>query len=362
MNPNKKLPKVAVCILNYNGMKNKYLERFLPAVFASTYANLDCYVIDNGSTDDSVEYLKKQGFQTDQNPTNNHRFLVALDQNYWFAGGYNIGLKGIEADYYILLNSDVKVAPNWIEPCIELLENDAQIAACQPKIRMYDAPQLFEHAGAAGGLMDSLGYPFCRGRILTEVEEDKGQYDNTEEIFWASGAAFFIRAKLFHQIGGFDADYLAHMEEIDLCWRLKKANYKIMVCPQSVVWHVGGGTLPKSSSHKTFLNFRNSLTTILKNEKGAKAYAIILVRLFLDALAAALFLSKGEFANIGAIVKAHWSFFANFRHYRQKRKDLPQIIAQNAYQNQVKFSTKGLYSKSIIWQYFAKGKKRYSDL
>jgi len=358
-------PKVAIVILNYNGMKEDYLARFLPSVYASIYPNLELYVADNKSTDNSVEYLKSEGFQTHTNKsTQTHdfpRYLIEMDENHWFAGGYNRALKYVEADYYILLNSDVKVAPNWIQPIVDLMEKDAQIAACQPKIRMEEDPQFFEHAGASGGYIDKWGYPFCRGRVFTKVEEDRGQYDDIQEVFWATGAALFIRKELFHSMGGFDADYKAHMEEIDLCWRLKRANYKIMVCPQSVVWHVGGGTLPQSSPHKTFLNFRNSLAMVFKNEVGNKAYKIVLIRLLLDAVASFRFLLNGEFANITAIVKAHWSFFLAYGNNQQKRKKTTTIIEQNSYEKP-SFRTTGVYPYSIVWQHFVKGKQTFDDL
>ena len=242
------------------------------------------------------------------------------------------------------------------------MEKDAQIGACQPKIRMYDAPQLFEYAGASGGMLDKWGYPFCRGRIFTEVEKDQGQYDTIEEVFWATGTALFVRAELYQAIGGLDADYLAHMEEIDLCWRLKRANYKIMVCPTSVVWHVGGGTLPKENPHKTYLNFKNSLTTIFKNHAGLEMYWVIWVRLVLDGVAAIKFLTKGEFKSIVAIVKAHWAFFWSFFRNLKKRKETIQLIKKSAYKGKPHFSDKGKYGGSIVWQHFVKGKKKYSDL
>ncbi len=358
----KSLPKVAVCILNYNGHQANYLQQFLPTVYASEYANLDIYVIDNKSTDDSVAYLQKEGFVALNTPTENNRFLIALDQNYWFAGGYNHGLKDIDADYFVLLNSDVAVSPNWITPIIELMEKDQQIAACQPKIKLFANPVLFEHAGGSGGFVDKWGYPFCRGRIFNSLETDTGQYENTQPIFWASGAAFFIRAKLYYDIGGLDADYKAHMEEIDLCWRLQRANYKIMVCPQSVVHHVGGGTLPKENPHKTYLNFKNSLTTIFKNETGLKMYWIIWVRLVLDGVAATRFLTKGEFGNIGAVIKAHWSFFFSFFNNLKKQKETTQQIAAAQFPSKKQVVTPQKYAKSIVWQHFVKGKQKYSEL
>ena len=359
------LPKVAIVILNYNGMKNNYLEQFLPSVYNSIYDNLELYVIDNKSTDDSVAYLKTEGFENffDQQPQDRAcpRYLIEMDENHWFAGGYNKGLEHVKADYYILLNSDVEVAPNWIQPIIDMMEDDPQIAACQPKIRMHAEKYLFEHAGAAGGWIDKWGYPFCRGRVFTKVEEDKGQYDDNQEVFWATGAALFIRAELFHNIGGFDEDYKAHMEEIDLCWRLKRANYKVMVCPQSVVWHVGGGTLPQHSPHKAFLNFRNSLSTIFKNEVGNRAYSIVLIRLLLDGVAGVRFLFNGEFANIRAIVKAHWSFFGQYRLNKEKRKTTAALVEKYCYEKP-HFRTTGIYPNSVVWQHFVKGRQTFNDL
>lgn len=358
-------PEVAVVILNYNGMKDDYLSSFLPSVCASSYPNLKIVVADNKSTDNSVEFLKSQGFSHDLNrdvPDNKTPgYLIELEQNYWFAEGYNRALKLVEADYYVLLNSDVEVGENWIKPVITLMQQDDQIAACQPKIRMQSEKYLFEHAGASGGYIDKYGYPFCRGRLFMNVEEDRGQYDNIQEVFWASGAALFIRAELFHNIGGFDIDYKAHMEEIDLCWRLKKANYKIMVCPQSVVWHVGGGTLPKHSPHKAFLNFRNSLSTVFKNEPGKKAYLIVFIRLLLDAVAGIRFLLNGEFASFYAVIKAHWSFFSRFKKTSRKRIEYQERIEKHCYQEPV-FRAAGVYPKSIVWQHFIKGKQTFDEL
>lgn len=360
-----KLPKVAIVILNYNGMKDSYLSRFLPSVYASVYPNLELYVADNKSTDDSVVFLKSQGFQPHSNKSPQEhdfpRYLIEMEENYWFAGGYNKALQVVDAEYYILLNSDVEVAPNWIQPVIDLMEEDPQVAACQPKIRMVAAPYLFEHAGAAGGFIDKWGYPFCRGRVFTKVEEDRGQYDQNLEIFWATGAAMFIRKELFHSMGGFDEDYKAHMEEIDLCWRLKRANYKIMVCPESVVWHVGGGTLPQHSPQKAFLNFRNSLSTIFKNEEGSKAYTIVFIRLLLDAIAGFRFLLNGEFANIGAIVRAHWSFFGMYTKNVKKRKETAALVAKHCYEKP-HFRATGVYPNSLVWQHFVKGKQTFEEL
>ncbi|MGZ3836376.1 MAG: glycosyltransferase family 2 protein, partial [Mucilaginibacter sp.] len=241
-------PKVAVVILNWNGIK--HLREFLPSVLASTWANLDVIVGDNGSTDGSVDFLR-QNFPS--------VLIIQLDQNYGFTGGYNRVLEKVEADYYILLNSDVEVPVGWIEPVIALMESDPLIAAAAPKIKSFSQKDHFEHAGAAGGFIDVFGYPFCRGRMFYEIEEDRGQYEQSDEVFWATGAAMFVKSECWKLAGGFDDHFFAHMEEIDLCWRLKNAGYKVMYCAQSEVYHVGGGTLNVENPFKTFLNFRNNL-------------------------------------------------------------------------------------------------------
>jgi GT2 family glycosyltransferase len=245
---------------------------------------------------------------------------------------------------------------------VTLLEQDPQIAACQPKIRLEAEPYLFEHAGAAGGYIDKWGYPFCRGRIFSKLEEDRGQYDDPQEVFWASGAALFIRAACFHNFGGFDEDFKAHMEEIDLCWRLKRGNYKIVVCTQSVVWHVGGGTLPQSSPHKTYLNFRNSLGMVYNNETEQQVHKTIWMRLLLDGVAGVRFLMNGEFKNIWAIVRAHWHFFGQAKARREKRTRIAQVVAQHTYEGQAEFRSAGRYSRSIVWEHFIRGKQTYSAL
>lgn len=358
----KEYPSVAIVILNWNG--EAFLEQFLPSVYLSQYPNLALYVADNGSTDGSLQFLEQEGFEyhNSQAHQNNSKYIIKLPENYGFAGGYNNALKQVQADYYILLNSDVEVSPNWIQPIVDLMEKDVQIAACQPKIKMHADKKLFEHAGASGGWLDRWSYPFCRGRVFFDVEEDLGQYDDVQEVFWASGAALFIRSSLFHQIGGFDSDFFAHMEEIDLCWRLKRANYKIMVQPQAEVWHVGGGTLPVTSPRKAFLNFRNSLTMVLKNEKKWAVIAVIGMRLILDAVAGARFLLKGEFANIGSIIKAHWQFFFNIPKTLKKRKKIKALVQQYAYEQNPKMSNTGRYPKSIIAAYFLGKKTTFKSL
>lgn len=341
-------PHLAIVILNYNGAQ--YLRQFLPSILNSTYGNFQVHVADNGSSDASDRIIETE-FPTVK--------YLDLGKNHGFAQGYNEALAKIDAPYYVLLNSDVEVTPGWIDPIIELMERDPSVGACQPKIRAYHDKAAFEYAGAAGGWLDKYGYPFCRGRLFAVTEKDTGQYDDTQEIFWATGAALFIRSKLFHEIGGFDGDYFAHSEEIDLCWRIKRAGYKVMVRPRSVVYHVGGGTLNYQSPNKTFLNFRNSLYTIFKNEEASTLLWLIPLRLMMDFLAGALFFLQGKFKHINAIVKAHWQFFPN----------IPKLIRKRAYYNDLiaKISVNppnehGRYQGSIVWQYYALGKQYFKNL
>lgn len=336
---------VAVVILNYNG--KSYLETFLPTVMSSSYEHVEIIVADNGSTDQSLDFMEANYPEVR---------LIDLQENYGFAEGYNRALQQVEADYFVLLNSDVAVSPGWITPIIDLMEKDKAIAACQPKIRAYEQRDYFEYAGASGGWLDFLGYPFCRGRIFNTIEVDSGQYDDVQEIFWASGAAMFIRSRLFEQIGGFDGDYFAHAEEIDLCWRLKRAGYRIMVQPRSVVYHVGGGTLDYTTPYKTYLNFRNTLYTILKNEPVGKLLWLIPLRLILDGLAAGLFFSQRKFPHIRSILRAHGRFYASFWKMWRKRQQYDEKIHQLSIQSQP--NLKAQYKSSIVWKYYA-AKKRY---
>lgn len=341
--------EVAIVILNFNG--RNYLEQFLPSITASTYSNYNIFIADNGSTDDSIRWLQSTYPEVQ---------IIDLKTNHGFAKGYNLCLEKIQAPYYVLLNSDVEVSPGWIEPVIELMENDSSIGACQPKIKAFHNKALFEYAGAAGGWLDSLGYPFCRGRIFNIVEKDEGQYDNPQEVFWATGAAFFVRSKLFHGIGGFDEDYFAHSEEIDLCWRMKKAGYKIMVQPSSVVYHVGGGTLNYMSPQKTYLNFRNSLTTLLKNEKASKLLWLLPFRLILDGVAGGLFFFQGKWAHIRSIIRAHIYFYPRiFKAIKKRRhyEDLINKVSINAVSN-----NEGRYASSIVWKFYALGKRFFRQL
>ncbi len=344
----KPLPKVAVVILNYNG--RNFLKDFIPYVLFSTYPNMDVYVADNASIDGSATFVENS-FPTVK--------LIQFNENHGFAEGYNQALKKVHADYYVLLNSDVEPEKGWIEPIIELMERDRTVGACQPKIKDFYKRDNFEYAGASGGWLDKWGYPFCRGRIFDAVEEDKGQYNGSEEVFWASGAAMFIRADLYDALGGFDSSFFAHMEEIDLCWRLKRAGYKIMVKPKSVVYHVGGGTLNSTHPYKTYLNFRNSLITLYKNERRWKLRWLIPLRLVLDGVAGVRFLFQAKFSHIKSIVDAHWDFFRSVSEYKEKSYDEQEAIDKISIG---KYNATGIYPKSIIVQHFLRRKKFFRNL
>jgi hypothetical protein len=333
--------KTAVVILNWNG--RKLLEEFLPSV---VHHSLSAQVIiaDNASTDDSVDFVKKNypGIK-----------VVSNKANGGYAGGYNEALKNIDAEYYILLNSDVEVTANWIEPVIALMDKDESIAVCQPKIKSYAQRNYFEYAGAAGGFIDKHGFPYCRGRIFNTIEEDKGQYDDEREIFWASGACMFIRSKIFHELGAFDGSFFAHMEEIDLCWRIHRAGFKVFYCAESTIYHLGGGTLDKNDPRKTYLNFRNNLIMIYKNAPDDKLNSIWRVRTFLDRLAAIKFFFSGYPRAFVAVLKAHWYCYKHKDELKKKREDMKALIKGNYFVP---------YRFSIVFQYFLKGKKRFSQL
>ena len=333
---------VAIVILNYNG--KKYLEKFLSSLIENSQLNkVTIFVADNASTDDSLLFL--------QNNYKENIKVIKLNSNLGFAGGYQAALKQVTADYYLLLNSDVEVSKNWLQPLIQLLDNQQNIAACQPKIRSFKNPKNFEHAGAAGGWIDKLGYPFCRGRIFNLVEEDNGQYDSFQNIAWATGACLLIRANIYHKFGGFDEDYFAHMEEIDLCWRIRRAGYSIAIVPESVVCHVGGGTLDYEHPQKIYLNFRNSLFTLLKNEPVRKLIWLLPLRIIiLDFVAGAKFLLEGRPKNVWAVARAHWSFFRYFFKTIQKRQKLG-VANQDV-----------IYDGSIVWQFFINKKQKFSEL
>ena len=335
------LPRVAVVILNWNGLD--FLRRFLPSICASTYPNLDIIVGDNASNDNSVSFVRE----------NYPQIKISInDQNYGFAGGYNRVLNSLDQDYFVLLNSDVEVEPGWIEPVIQLMEKDRSIAAAQPKILSQSNKKLFEYAGAAGGFLDIFGYPVCRGRIFDSLEVDSSQYDQSSEIFWASGAAFFIKRLKWLEMNGLDEDFFAHMEEIDLCWRLKNKNYKIMYCAESTVFHVGGGTLNAESPFKTYLNFRNNLVLLQKNLPAGKSIVIIFLRFWLDFLSLLKYLMDGKPKNALAISKAHIYFIRNLNRNTVKSRKIPKHT----------LNKNGLYIGSIVWDYFVRNKKTFTSL
>ncbi len=341
-------PKVAVVILSWNG--KGFLEKFIPPLLQTTYPHVELIVADNASTDDSVAYLQDSFPQIR---------VIETGGNYGFAKGYNVALQQVEADYYVLLNQDVEVTPGWIEPVVQLLQRNPDAGAAQPKIRAYHQKDKFEYAGAAGGFMDHWGFMFCRGRIFDIVETDAGQYNSVESIFWASGAALFIKAPLWHALGGLDADFFAHMEEIDLCWRMKNAGYNILYCPDAQVYHVGGGSLPQGNPRKTFLNFRNNLSILLKNLPTGKLITTIVPRMFMDDAAALRSLLGGNRADAWAIVKSHFAFYAQLPALLRKRRAINRMLKQHAIG---KPNMQGLYKGSIIWQHFLKKKKYFSQL
>lgn len=335
--------KVAVVILNWNG-KN-FLEKFLPSVVACNSSYAEIIIADNASKDDSIDFLKKNYPQLR---------IIQNANNRGFAKGYNDALKQVEAEYYVLLNSDVEVTAGWLDAVIKLMDSDKNIAACQPKIKAYNNKSSFEYAGAAGGFIDKYGYPFCRGRILEKIEEDKGQYDDVREIFWATGACMFVRAECYHRIEGLDEDFFAHMEEIDLCWRLKNFGYKIMYCPHSTIYHVGGGTLSKTSPKKTFLNFRNNLMLICKNHPPKFFFSKMWLRMNLDGLAAFKFLFSGQFLHFIAVLRAHFHFYTLIGRTLKKRKRLQKQITQ--------YTTTAVYLHCIVIDFYVRGKKTFKEI
>lgn len=323
--------KIAVVILNWNGAR--LLEQFLPSI-VSFSDEATIYVADNASTDTSIEVVKSK-FPLVK--------IIQNDANYGFANGYNVALKNVEEDYYCLLNSDVEVTANWLTPILSTFENEKEIAIIQPKILDFKNKEVFEYAGAAGGFIDKYGYPFCRGRIFDTIEKDLNQYDDEIEIFWATGACFFVRKEVYRKLNGFDGDFFAHQEEIDLCWRAYNLGYKAKYICKSVVYHVGGATLNEGNPRKTFLNFRNSLLMLLKNLPKNQLFSIIFIRLVLDGIAGIQFIVKGKFKHCLAIVKAHYSFFGLISRNLKKRNTVQK---QNYY-----------HTKSIVYRYFVKNGK-----
>lgn len=336
--------KIAIVILNWNG--EKLFPEFLPSVIRnSTEPETKIYVADNGSTDNSVPFIRKNFPEIE---------VIDLKKNYGFAEGYNQALKHVEADYFVLLNSDVEVTPNWLKPCISMLETNEKLAAVQPKILSYEKPHQFEYAGAAGGFIDMFGYPFCRGRILNRMEPDVGQYNAPTPIFWASGACMFIKSKAFKHVSGFDGDFWAHMEEIDLCWRLKNQGYKVEYQPKSVVFHLGGGTLSYNSPQKVYLNFRNNLFMLFKNLPRPQFTRIFFARMILDGVAALKFLLGFHFYSFWAVLKAHASFYRNLGKLIKKRKKLLKLTVVKKHPEK--------YRGSIMWKFFIQKKRKFSEL
>ncbi|MFH1320712.1 MAG: glycosyltransferase family 2 protein [Bacteroidota bacterium] len=335
--------KVAVVIISYNG--KELLEKFLPPIINDDYDDFEVYVIDNASTDQTQEFLKSAFPQVK---------IITVKVNKGFTNGYVEGLQQISNEYYVLISSDMEATPGWIKPIIDLMESDRSIAACQPKVKSYDQKTLFEYSGSAGGYIDMLGYPFCRGRLFFTMEDDKGQYDDVRETFWATGGCLFIRSELYHKAGGLDNDFYAHMEEIDLCWRLKNMGYKIMVCPESVVYHVGGHIITYGSPGKIFRNFRNSLITNLKNMKANELIWKIPARIVLDIIYAYKVLFSGNFMEFKNIAKAHYHFLIYLPKWIRKRREVRKLtVDPNLY---------GIYNGSIVFDYFLRGKKRFSQL
>jgi len=329
------MKSIAVVILNWNG--KKLLEQFLPSVMAHS-PEAQIYVADNASTDDSVAFIEA---------TYPEIKIINNNGNYGYAKGYNVSLEDVEEEIYALVNSDVEVTQGWLQPVIDLFERDNETAIIQPKILDYKNKSYFEYAGAAGGFIDKYGYPFCRGRILDTIEPDNGQYDDDVEIFWASGACFFIRKDVYRALKGFDEDFFAHQEEIDLCWRAFNKNYKVRFCSAATIYHVGGATLSTTNPRKTFLNFRNSLWMVLKNVPKDQILPVLFVRMVLDGLAGVQFLVKGQVANFFAVLKAHFHFYLKLFYFINKRESKQY----NNYYN----------VKSIPYKYYVKNGKVFDS-
>ncbi|WP_281225131.1 glycosyltransferase family 2 protein [Flavobacterium aquiphilum] len=320
------MKKIAVVILNWNGVK--LLEQFLPSVTQFSQ-EATIYVADNASTDESIQFVKNNYPEVK---------IIQNKSNKGFAGGYNEALQQVDEEIYALVNSDIEVTENWLNPIVKIFETEPATAIIQPKILDFKKKEYFEYAGAAGGFIDKFGYPFCRGRIFDTLEKDKGQYDDRIEIFWASGACFFIRSAVYKEMKGFDEDFFAHQEEIDLCWRTINKDYKIKYCPESIVYHVGGATLQQSNPKKTFLNFRNSLLMLTKNLPQDVLFQVLIVRLLLDGIAGVKFILEGQFAHCSAIIRAHFSFYGLFfRNYKKREKK----------QTKLYFKT-----KSVVYGYY----------
>lgn len=334
------MSSAAVIILNYNGVH--FLEKFLPSVVAHSPGHR-LIVADNASTDRSLTFLAEVYPQIE---------VLSFDRNHGFAQGYNLALRDIDNPYSVLLNSDVEVTARWIEPVLELMERDPRVVAAQPKIRSYHQPDHFEHAGAAGGYIDRLGYPFCRGRIVEQVERDTGQYDDSVPVFWASGACFFVRTEVFRRLDGFDPLFHAHMEEIDLCWRMQAARHRILYQPRSVVYHVGGGTMPATNPRKTYLNFRNSTGMLYKNTPRRQLWGRVLLKLSLDGVAALRFLLQGKLPDARAVLRAMLDFARQRSDWKNSRDRVLQKLG----------NAPVMMPRLLVIERYLKRKKRFSEL
>lgn len=336
------MKKLSVVILNWNGVK--MLRQFLPSVVKFS-PEADVVVVDNGSTDDSVAMLREEFPEVK---------LILFEENYGFAEGYNRALAQIETPYSLLLNSDVEVTADWLHSLLAFMEATPEAAVCQPKVLSYHNKQMFEYAGACGGYMDSLGYPYCRGRVMDVVEKDEGQYDGQPvPVFWATGAALLVRTHIYNNVGGLDARFFAHQEEIDLCWRLRSRGYGVWCVPASVVYHVGGATLDQSNPRKTFLNFRNNLLMLHKNLPANRRAKVMAIRYFLDYLAAFQKLLTGKFSHALAIVRARFEYSHICHEFDDKRKaNLAATVLDPIPE---------MKPVSLLWVYYFKGKRKFSD-
>ena len=333
----------AVVILSYNGIK--WHDHFLPKIVAEAHTGYDVIVVDNASTDDTLRHVQVNfpSVKTLQIPV-----------NFGFANGYYEALKQIKAKYYVLLSADFEVTEGWFPPLHKAMERDEMLAACQPKIRYWRDRECFEYAGAGGAFMDKYGYLFCRGRIFFDIEKDNGQYNDNIEVFWASGGCFMVRADLYHQLGGLDNDFYAHMEEVDLCWRFKNAGYKIGYIAASLVYHVGGSVISYGSPQKLYYNFRNNLILLIKNEKGSKLVWLFPFRLLLDGVAGLRLLLTGNFKQTYTIMKAHFHFYSELGKWLERRRENKKMITTR--------NETGIYTRSIVWDYFLLRRKKFTDL
>jgi GT2 family glycosyltransferase len=338
------MTKTAVVILNWNGIS--WLQQFLGNVVSCSAGDdtLVC-VADNGSTDGSAAWVA-ENFRSVR--------VIRFDKNNGFAGGYNLALQQIDAEYFVLLNSDVEVARGWLTPLVSCLDNDPEVASCQPKIRSGTNKDQFEYAGAAGGFIDKYGYTFCRGRIFNVIERDEGQYDDTIDIFWSTGACMAVRNEAWKRCGGFDPDFFAHMEEVDLCWRFHIAGYRVAYVPGSVVYHAGGGALPYNTEFKTYLNFRNNLFLLYKNLPGNKLHRVLFIRMVLDGIAALMFVFKGNIKNLRAIWNAHIDYHKSIKTLKSKRKSVGELASGKPVDQ--------ILNKSLVFEFYIKGNKTYSML